>query len=363
MKEIERTLKRAARWGLASLAGATAAMSVVPAAHAETCRLYSSNTSTNTNGGAVDMGLNSMACGTNAQAWGSDSTAIGRDSSAFGFQATALGNGANAEDQNAVAVGHDAYAKLQNSTAIGQSSYAGANSTAIGQDADALYYSTALGQGANASGFYSTATGQNAKATAENATAIGTSSLASGANSTAVGQGARATHANSTAIGQGVATSRDNQVAVGSATNTYTFAGLTSNDSRAAQGTPTYLVTSNAAGDLATHSASDLGLATTGDITKLNAQIGGLQTRDNELAEGIAVSLALSQPVLQAGQTFATRVGFGNFDGSSAFGLTAAGVIDRGTFGSGTSVVLDGGFGVGSKEGVVAGKAGVTFGW
>ncbi|HET6322071.1 MAG TPA: hypothetical protein VFF87_08480, partial [Hyphomicrobium sp.] len=153
------------------------------------------------------------------------------------------------------------------------------------------------------------------------------------------------------------------QVAVGQSSNTYTFGGISSDASRAAQSGPVSIVTSDAAGNLATHRASDLGLATSGDIAAINSQIGGLQRRDNELAEGIAIALALSQPIFQGNQTFAARVGWGNFDGSNALGLSLAGVLDRGGFGKGTSVVIDGGIGYGTAEGTVAGKAGITFGF
>jgi hypothetical protein len=196
-----------------------------------------------------------------------------------------------------------------------------------------------------------------------NSTANGQGSKATGANSTALGQGSAATHANSTAIGQGVKTTRDDQVAIGQSTSTYTLGGISSAASRAAQGGPVNFVTSDAAGNLATHSAADMGLATTGDISALNSQIGGLQKRDNELAEGIAIALALSTPTFQGNQTFAARIGWGNFDGSNAMGLSLAGVLDRGGFGKGTTVVIDGGIGYGSADGTVAGKGGITFGF
>jgi hypothetical protein len=196
-----------------------------------------------------------------------------------------------------------------------------------------------------------------------NASAFGQGATARGENTTALGQGAEATHKNSAAIGQGVKTTRENQVAIGQATNTYTMSGIASAESRAAQGAPAYFVTSNAQGDLATHTAADLGLASAGDISHLNSQIGGLQRRDDELAEGIAVSLALAQPIFQPGQDFAMRFGWGNFEGSNALGLSLAGVVDRGGFGEGTSIVVDGGIGYGTSENTVAGKAGITFGW
>lgn len=93
------------------------------------------------------------------------------------------------------------------------------------------------------------------------------------------------------------------------------------------------------------------------------SQIKSLQSRDDELAEGIALALSLDAPVFQPGQNFAMRAGWGNFDGANAFGVTAAGVLDRGSFGQNSSVVLDGGVGFGTSQGTVAGKAGLSFGW
>ncbi len=92
-------------------------------------------------------------------------------------------------------------------------------------------------------------------------------------------------------------------------------------------------------------------------------QIGNLQDRDEELAEGIAIALALDTPTFQPGQNFAFRAGWGNFDGADAFGVTAGGVLDRGSFGHNSSVILDGGVGFGVNTNTVAGKAGLSFGW
>jgi hypothetical protein len=92
-------------------------------------------------------------------------------------------------------------------------------------------------------------------------------------------------------------------------------------------------------------------------------QIGNLQERDKELAEGIAIALSLDAPTFQPGQDFAMRLGWGNFDGSNAFGATAAGVLDRGSFGANSTVTLDGGVGFGLQQNTVAGKAGLSFGW
>lgn len=92
------------------------------------------------------------------------------------------------------------------------------------------------------------------------------------------------------------------------------------------------------------------------DIMSLQSDVRDLRERDDELAEGIALSLALDAPLLREGQTFAMRGGWGNFEGSNAAGFTAAGALSQ-------NVVVDAGIGYGASQGTVAGKAGMTLGW
>jgi len=96
-------------------------------------------------------------------------------------------------------------------------------------------------------------------------------------------------------------------------------------------------------------------------VAAINQSIRSLSNRDRELADGIAISLAVAQPIFQPGQTFAMRVGWGNFDGSNALGVSAAGLLAK--FNNGNTVVLDVGFGGGARTNVYAGRAGLTFGW
>lgn len=103
--------------------------------------------------------------------------------------------------------------------------------------------------------------------------------------------------------------------------------GITSSASKAAQGSPTHIVTSNAGGDLAAYTPSELGLASTGDVSGLQTQINSLGRRDKELTEGVASVASLAQAVLLPGQHFAMRAGWGGFDDASAVGFSAAGVV------------------------------------
>jgi hypothetical protein len=96
-------------------------------------------------------------------------------------------------------------------------------------------------------------------------------------------------------------------------------------------------------------------------VESINQSIKSLSKRDRELADGIAISLALAQPIFQPGQRFAMRAGWGNFDGSNALGVSAAGLLA--SFNNGNTIVLDVGFGGGTRQNVYAGRAGLTFGW
>jgi hypothetical protein len=284
----------------------------------------------------------------------------------------------------------------------------GGGNTAVGVGAIASGSSinTAVGLAAHAEGNGSenVATGANSDARGDNSrnVAIGSEADASGdgTENTAVGAGATATQTNSAAFGAGATATRANQQVFGTTSNTYTMGGITSAASKTAQTGAKELVTTDADGNLAsdggalqsqvdgntadiatnsaniainttnisantatiaTHTTDIANLQTQADsadlaISSLQGDVAHLEDRDRELAEGIAISLALDAPVLRPGQTFALRGGWGNFDGSNAAGVTAAGAISQ-------NVAVDAGVGWGANQGTVAGKAGVTIGW
>jgi hypothetical protein len=151
---------------------------------------------------------------------------------------------------------------------------------------------------------------------------------------------------------------------VGTSSTTYTTPGITSSGSKAVQGKPTHIVTSNNAGDLAAYTPRQLEIASTSDIKNLQGQINTLGNRDRELTEGIATAAALTQPILRSGQHFGMTAGWGGFDRANAVAFSAAGIISDNVFrpGFGTIAVY-GGVGVGTDEGVVTSRAGMSFGW
>ena len=144
--------------------------------------------------------------------------------------------------------------------------------------------------------------------------ALGGDAVASGAQSTALGFEASTNgFANSTAIGNGAQATATHQMVLGTASNTYTTPGITSGLSKDRQSGPLEIVTSDANGNLATNTASGLGLAT--------------QDALDDTTEGVAMSMALTRiPVtLPEGSDFGVAIGYGNFRGENgmAFGGTA----------------------------------------
>lgn len=312
---------------------------------------------------ATANGIASTALGLQALANGDFAVAVGDSAGAGGVSSTAIGDQSGAEGVGAVAVGARSTADADHSVAIGEDAWAKAaasNSVAIGNAATAAAVgATAVGQGSHAFGVSSSAFGIGSVASGDNATAVGTSASATAVGATALGAGASATFANSTAIGNGASTSAPNQVAIGTATNTYRLAGITSAASLAAQSGTTYLVTSDASGNLA---ATGFSMA---NLTSLQSQVTSLQSQvlDNrtEARTGTAIALAAaSMPALQPGRKFALSAGYGNFQGSNAFGLGATALVyDSKSY----AVVVNAGAGIGLERNVAGGRGAVSVQW
>ena len=353
------------------------------------------------------LGENSSAFGQAAQATQDNASAFGQSSTASGVGSTAVGVGASASGTNSFAAGFGADAAGTGGIAVGTGAVTGTgvNSMAIGAGAATGNFANAAAFGAGATvtrdnqqvfgtasntytmvGITSGASvgaqtgplsvvttdangnlagnvlvsslGGNNECveTVQGALSCGTGSSAAGANSTAIGQNANASGNNSSAFGNGATASGENSVALGAGS----VAGAANTVSVGAPGAERR-ITNVAAGVDPTDAVNVSQLSALG--ANLQSEINSLGRRDQELADGIAISLALAQPIMTANQTFAMRVGWGNFDGSNAIGFSAAGVLNRGYAGPTSSVVLDGGVGMGANENVVAGRAGVTFGW
>ena len=85
----------------------------------------------------------------------------------------------------------------------------------------------------------------------------------------------------------------------------------------------------------------------------------------DEAREGVALALAVSSPDFVSGESFGMKMNFGTFEGETALGFAAAGVVARDVFGEGAGgrVSLDAGIGVGLSEGSVGGNVGMQLTW
>ncbi|MDX2263607.1 MAG: hypothetical protein NW215_01360 [Hyphomicrobiales bacterium] len=303
---------------------------------------------------------NAVAVGGRTLASGNESTAIGTNAQATGAGSIAIGSfggneipgdplGAQATGTNAIAIGTDAEAIGTNSIAIGAGVFSRPGEVSIGASSNFYRFAglgSAPGENSRASSTFDTSnikimvadtTGNVAAVTAETAGVATTAQVETVNNRvTTVDNRVTAVDNRVTVVDNRV-TGVDNRVTV-------VFNQVAAVDNRV-----TVVET---------------------QVTELFArdeaqqrQIGNLQDRDEELAEGIAIALSLDTPTFLPGQDFALRAGWGNFDGADAFGVTAGGVLDRGSFGRNSSVILDGGVGFGVNTNTVAGKAGLSFGW
>lgn len=369
------------RFGSLVLA-ATAALSTQLLAAPASAQFVCVDSSNSTQGSASTGSANNMACGPNAYSDGIGSAsniAIGAGVSAYGDNSRniAVGDGALAAGDNS---GNTAYGGFSatagnnsHNTAVGGLAGAsGHNSsnTSLGGDTHSdgdNSSNMALGDSANAMGNNSDniAIGHGAYASQNSTknTALGAGASAQG-NSVAVGADAEASFAYSAAFGNGATAARANQQVFGTSTNTYTMAGIASADGKAAQGVATHLVTSNASGDLAAYTFSELGLASSGDLAGINSRLESVDRRldsvdqkSDKALQGVAMAFAMAgAPTLSANETFAISGNWGGYEGKSGVAFGAALKLDGNT-------QLTGGVGYGVNDGTVGGRAGVRIGW
>ncbi len=227
---------------------------------------------------AAATGIGALAIGKISQASADHTTAVGRLARARAPRATAvsqvslananfataLGAVSKATGVSATALGHSARGDGQGATAVGQASVASAN------------FTTAVGAVSQATGRFATALGYSSLATAMRATAVGRLAQASADGASAFGASAGALHIDATAIGVGATTSRTNQMVFGTGANTYTAPGIISAAGDAAQTGQLFVVTSDAAGNLATSGTMAAGSVTEGAIAEDVVDAGAL---------------------------------------------------------------------------------------
>jgi outer membrane protein assembly factor BamA len=89
--------------------------------------------------------------------------------------------------------------------------------------------------------------------------------------------------------------------------------------------------------------------------------LSALNSRVNRVEQGVAMAMAVQNPVLTGSDRFGFAVNWGNYAGNDSVGLAAVGIIGQNFFGSGEKVGMTGGFSTSGNQ--VAGRAGLQFTW
>lgn len=240
--------------------------------------------------GAVAVGDQNTAAGDGAVAIGDPNHATGTGATAIGADNTANGNGAVAIGQQNTATGHAAVAL-------------GSNTSATQEGA------VSIGNGANASGSNTVALGSGSTASGPGSAAVGQGATATGMNATAIGAGATVENqSHSTAVGANAKATANNQIVLGTQSDTITAPGMNSPTSRVRQQGLLGVVTSDAYGNLASDN-------------------GALYEELATVKSGVAMSMALGDPIIPGDDRFAVKLNTAAFDGAYGVGITAAGVV------------------------------------
>jgi len=296
---------------------------------------------------SVTLG-NSDVTGINSVAVGAGNVVTGNNSGAFGTNNTINGNGTFVVGDPNLVNGNNSFVMGNNNTVNA------ANVAGSGDNIQIVGSNNVVASTGNASG--SSVLGSNNTVNAVNAVAIGNSATVTGDGAIAIGNNSQANFANSTAFGNGAATTRANQQMFGTASSTYTMPGVTSAASRAAQTGPVQVVTSDAAGNLATAS-----LVTNQDMVGINADLAAINGRLNDLSQkaltGVAMAFAMAgAPTLMPNEKFAVTLNYGTFQGAHGIALGGAMRITD-------HLQANGGIAYGPNGNIAGGRAGLRVGW
>ena len=93
----------------------------------------------------------------------------------------------------------------------------------------------------------------------------------------------------------------------------------------------------------------------------VDAGLNAANQRIDRANQGVAIAMAVQNPVLTGSDRFGVAVNFSDFAGNSAVGATAVGILAQNVFGGGEKFGLTGGFGTSSNQ--TAGRVGVQLTW
>jgi len=121
-------------------------------------------------------------------------------------------------------------------------------------------------------------------------------------------------------------------------------------------------VTSNAAGDLAAYTPSELGLATSGDVNAINQRLAKVSDEKNS---GIALAVAMQNPDLTGSERIGVAANWGTYENANGLGMSLMGVLGHDFVSRGDRVAISGGFGIGFETGngdsVYGGRVGLQW--
>jgi hypothetical protein len=198
-------------------------------------------------------------------------------------------------------------------------------------------------------------------ATGTGAVAIGNLNVATGDGAVALGNGAMATAGGAVAIGPQAVADEVNLIALGSSQGRVRVAGITSAASRAAQQGALSLVTSDAAGNLAT---LELDLS---QVVAVESRVGTLEEQTAILSSavaqnrrfangGIAAAMALSGTTIVPEKDWSMSFNLAIFEGEQGFSTSLVGRVTE-------SLYISGGITGSTVGGTTSGRVGFTFGF
>ena len=178
---------------------------------------------------------------------------------------------------------------------------------------------------------------------------IGQFALASGRAAVAIGRGARAVHADTVVLGTGAASERAGEVVLGTATQSVRAPGIPTAEAAGRQQGDTFLVTSDAAGRLATTDFS---------LSALDRRLDGMEEASHQ---GTALAMSMAAiTFLPQGRNFGATSNVAHYEGETAVGLSLAGRLHSD---ANHALFLTGSAGLGLGEGTVGGRVGLSITW
>ena len=95
----------------------------------------------------------------------------------------------------------------------------------------------------------------------------------------------------------------------------------------------------------------------------MDSRVSQAERTSLKALQGVAVALSVADPILPSGDVFGLRINYGNYEGQGAIGFSAIGVLTRDLFGTGTSLAMSGGIGVGFNDRSAGGRVGMQLSW